>query len=107
MVLILPKLSFQTNSEEGAAGAPSLHVIEVRACLEDSQPLKAFRQLPKEMNTELHVFQEIAGEETTAQVHPQRLTEAFLEAAQEQGAQLKLGKVDGLRIQDNCIQGKG
>ncbi len=52
------------------------------------------------------VLQEIAGESTTAQVHPRRLTEAFLEAAQRRGAAVRIGQVDGLEIKDETVRGK-
>jgi len=36
--------------------------------------------------------------ETTAQVHPFKLTNALLEAAKEKGATVKKGKVNGIRL---------
>lgn len=39
----------------------------------------------------------MADEQTTAQVHPEKLTNALLEAAKEVGTELTIGTVQGLK----------
>ena len=43
-------------------------------------------------------MQEMAEAGTTAQVHPQKLTTAFMEAAQASGAKLVRGTVQGITV---------
>ena len=49
----------------------------------------------------------MAAEGTTAQVHPQKLTAAFMEAAQASGAKLVRGSVQGITVDkdSNCVTG--
>lgn len=51
--------------------------------------------------------QEMAAEGTTAQVHPQKLTAAFMEAAQAKGAKLVRGTVQGITLDrdNNSVAG--
>ena len=45
--------------------------------------------------------------DTTAQVHPERFTEAMMRAATDQGAELRLGEVSGLVLSRDGMQLKG
>jgi len=49
----------------------------------------------------------MAEEGTTAQVHPQKLTAAFMEAAQASGAKLVRGSVQGITVNkdNNSVTG--
>ena len=52
-------------------------------------------------------MQEMAEVGTTAQVHPQKLTVAFMEAAQASSAKLVRGSVQGITVDKdhNCVTG--
>ena len=51
----------------------------------------------------------MAEEGTTAQVHPQKLTAAFMGAAQAAGAKLVRGSIQGIAIdkKSNSVTGEG
>ena len=52
-------------------------------------------------------MQEMAEAGTTAQVHPQKLTAGFMEAAQASSAKLVRGTVQGITVDKdrNCVTG--
>lgn len=53
------------------------------------------------------VLQKMADETTTAQVHPEKLTNALLDSAKDNGAVLQIGTVEGLRFDDSgAVQSK-
>ena len=48
----------------------------------------------------------MGDESTTAQVHPELLTKALLAAAEQQGAKLRHGTVEGIRLDGKqAVQG--
>ena len=51
------------------------------------------------------VTQQLGTPETTAQVHPARFTQAMMQAAQERGAQLRIGIVEGVLQRDDRAAG--
>lgn len=48
------------------------------------------------LSTDITVLQRLGSTETTAQVHPRQFTAAMMQAAQAQGAELRLGQVAGV-----------
>lgn len=53
-----------------------------------------------------YVLQPMGDESSTAQVHPQKLSQALVEAAQEKGAQLRIGEVQNIVTSGKKITGK-
>ena len=53
------------------------------------------------------LLQEMAGPDTTAQVHPKKLSEALVARAQELGATLRIGEVQGVKHDGHKVQGEG
>lgn len=49
-----------------------------------------------EVLTTSFLLQRMADEETTAQVHPEKLTNALLEASKQAGSKLTIGTVEGI-----------
>ncbi len=47
----------------------------------------------------------LGSPDTTAQVHPARFTQTLLQQAQDRGARLLIGCVDGVEVADGCVQG--
>lgn len=47
----------------------------------------------------------MGDEESTAQVHPQKLSQALMEAAQQKGAQLRIGEVQNITTSGNKVTG--
>ena len=54
----------------------------------------------------LSVLQPMGDEESTAQVHPQKLSQALMEAAQQKGAQLRIGEVQNITTSNNKVAGQ-
>ena len=48
----------------------------------------------------------MAGPDTTAQVHPKKLSEALVAGAQELGATLRMGEVQGVKHDGHRVQGR-
>ena len=48
----------------------------------------------------------MGDESSTAQVHPQKLSQALVEAAQEKGAQLRIGEVQNIVTSGKKVTGK-
>jgi len=59
------------------------------------------------LSPEVTVNHRLGSPDTTAQVHPQRFTEAMMRAAQAQGAHLRLGNVTGLLRRNGGTQVTG
>jgi glycine/D-amino acid oxidase-like deaminating enzyme len=57
------------------------------------------------MSDEVTVAQALGSLETTAQVHPGQFTQAMMRAAQNQGAELRLGRVTGVARDGNRATG--
>jgi glycine/D-amino acid oxidase-like deaminating enzyme len=57
------------------------------------------------MSDEVTVAQAIGSPETTAQVHPERFTQAMMRAATASGARLRLGRVTGIATRDGKATG--
>ena len=62
-------------------------------------------QLNHDINGLFKWLQKMADENTTAQVHPEKLTHALLNAAQQHGAKLKMGTVEGVSVADGKVTG--
>ena len=60
---------------------------------------------PGWLDHKARVHAQIGDEQSTAQVHPQKFTQALIDAALRQGAQLLEGQVDGLEWRDNRLYG--
>lgn len=50
-------------------------------------------------------LQPMGDESSTAQVHPQKLSRALMEAAQDKGAQLRIGEVQNITTHNNAVTG--
>ena len=48
----------------------------------------------------------MGDESNTAQVHPQKLSQALMEAAQQKGAQLRIGEVQNITTSGKKVTGK-
>lgn len=48
----------------------------------------------------------MGDESSTAQVHPQKLSRALMEAAQEKGCQLRIGEVQNITSNNNAVTGR-
>ena len=48
----------------------------------------------------------MGDESNTAQVHPQKLSQALMEAAQQKGAQLRIGEVQNIMTSGKKVTGK-
>ena len=73
-----------------------------------SQPERAAAPDPDQpdwLNPQARVYAQLGDERSTAQVHPQLFTEALLNAALRQGAQLLKGRVGGLEWRDKHLSG--
>ena len=57
------------------------------------------------MSGEVTIAQALGSPETTAQVHPGQFTQAMMRAAQNQGAELRLGRVTGVARDGNRATG--
>ena len=53
----------------------------------------------------LSVVQPMGDESSTAQVHPQKLSQALIEAAQQRGAHLRIGEVQNITTSGKKITG--
>jgi len=62
-------------------------------------------QQPGWLDQNARVHAQIGDEQSTAQVHPQKFTQALLNAALRQGAQLIKGRVDGLEWRGSKLNG--
>lgn len=51
-------------------------------------------------------MQPMGDESNTAQVHPQKLSQALMEAAQQEGAQLRIGEVQNITTSGKKVTGK-
>lgn len=51
------------------------------------------------------VVQPMGDESSTAQVHPQKLSQALMEAAQQRGAQLRIGEVQNITTSGKKVTG--
>ena len=51
-------------------------------------------------------MQPMGDETSTAQVHPQKLSQALMEAAQQKGAQLRIGEVQNITTSGKKVTGK-
>ena len=51
-------------------------------------------------------MQPMGDESNTAQVHPQKLSQALMEAAQQKGAQLRIGEVQNITTSGKKVTGK-
>ena len=47
----------------------------------------------------------MGDEESTAQVHPQKLSQALMDAAQQKGSQLRIGEVQNIITSSNKVTG--
>ena len=56
--------------------------------------------------SETHAVQPMGDESSTAQVHPQKLSQALMEAAQEKGAQLRIGEVQNITTSGKKVTGQ-
>lgn len=54
----------------------------------------------------LCMMQPMGDESNTAQVHPQKLSQALMEAAQQKGAQLRIGEVQNILTSGKRVTGK-
>lgn len=52
------------------------------------------------------MLQPMGDESSTAQVHPQKLSRALMEAAQEKGAELRIGQVQGVNTTHGAVTGR-
>lgn len=50
-------------------------------------------------------MQPMGDESNTAQVHPQKLSQALMEAAQQKGAQLRIGEVQNITTSGKRVTG--
>lgn len=57
-------------------------------------------------DTQPGLVQPMGDESSTAQVHPQKLSRALMEAAQEKGAQLRIGEVQNITSHNNAVTGE-
>ena len=57
------------------------------------------------LSNEVSVNQRLGSTETTAQVHPAKFTAAMMQAAQAQGAELRLGRVTGVVRRGSAVAG--
>ena len=60
---------------------------------------------PGWVNRKARVYAQIGNEQSTAQVHPEKFTQALLNAAIRQGTQLMQGRVEGLEWRENKLCG--
>ena len=51
------------------------------------------------------VVQPMCDESSTAQVHPQKLSQALIEGAQQRGAQLRIGEVQNITTSGKKVTG--
>ncbi len=59
-----------------------------------------------EASTCVNVVQPMGDESSTAQVHPQKLSQALMDAAQERGAKLRIGEVQNITTSGKKITGR-
>ena len=52
------------------------------------------------------MMQAMGDESSTAQVHPQKLSQALMQAAQQKGAQLRIGEVQNVTTSGKKVTGK-